>query len=342
MTMDIQQNISLKKLHTFGFDVKANQILHVYHENQLLTLPEDIKQHHHILGGGSNILICHDVDRTILKNEIKGIDIVAENDSTVTVEVGAGENWHQFVMWSISHKLGGLENLSLIPGTVGAAPMQNIGAYGVEQNSCFVQLTAVDIQMGKIHTFTNDSCQFGYRESVFKRSAKGQYFITRVQYILKKKNYTPNISYGAIKEVLLSKGISAPDISDVSQAVIDIRTSKLPDPAIIGNAGSFFKNPVISTAHFKKLLDEFPDLPSYPAGIDSVKVPAGWLIEKSGLKGYKTGHVGVHQHQALVLVHFGEGKGSEILSLSNKIIDTVWQNFNVRLEREVNIWNDNF
>lgn len=340
--MDIQQNISLQKLHTFGFDVKASQILCIYHENQLLNLPEEIKKNHHILGGGSNILICNDIDGTILKNEIKGIAVVAENENDVTVEVGAGENWHQFVMWTINHKLGGLENLSLIPGTVGAAPMQNIGAYGVEQNSCFVQLTAVDIHHGVQKTFSNEACQFGYRESIFKHDAKGLYFITRVQYTLKKKNYTPSISYGAIKEVLLSKDITEPGIYDVSQAVIDIRTSKLPDPAVIGNAGSFFKNPVVSQAHYQKLHHNFPDIPSYPAGTDSVKVPAGWLIEKAGLKGYRTGHVGVHQLQALVLVHFGGGAGTEILSLSDKIIETVWQKFEIRLEPEVNIWKDNF
>ncbi len=334
------QDNSLQKLHTFGFDVKASKILSIYHENQLEHLPEDIKKNHYILGGGSNILICNDVNGTILKNEIKGINVVAENEDTITVEVGAGENWHQFVMWTINHKLGGLENLSLIPGTVGAAPMQNIGAYGVEQNTCFVQLTAVDIKKGLTHIFTNDACQFGYRESIFKNSVKGVYFITRVQYILQKKNYTPNISYGAIKDVLLSKNIIQPDIKDVSQAVIDIRNSKLPDPAIIGNAGSFFKNPVVDDILYQKLLKLYPDMPSYQAGAGFVKLPAGWLIEKSGFKGYRLGHVGVHQNQALVLVHFGGGKGSEILLLANQIIDTVWQNFEIRLVPEVNIWND--
>lgn len=289
-----------------------------------------------ILGGGSNVLFTKDYNGFILKNEIKGIQLVSEEENHVIIQSGAGENWHEFVLYCIKHNWGGIENLSLIPGSVGASPMQNIGAYGVEIKDVFVSLDAYHVETGEIHTFNLDQCNFGYRESVFKRELKGQYVITQVRFKLE-KNRKINTKYGIIEEQLRTMGITDPTIKDVSNAVIAIRQSKLPDPKEIGNAGSFFKNPVISRGEFERLQVQYPDIPNYPAPEGNVKLAAGWLIEKAGWKGFTNGNYGVHKKQALVLVNYGNSNGSDILELSNKIIADILAKFNVELEREVNI-----
>lgn len=336
--MEIGYDEPLKAYNTFGFEAHHKGIIRVTDEGMINEVIEQKLSPIKILGGGSNILINNDIDAYILKNEIKGIHIVSEDDTDIVVKVGAGEYWHSLVMWSLSHGLAGLENLSLIPGSVGAAPMQNIGAYGVEQDLAFDSLEAIHLLTGTKKIFMKDECHFGYRDSIFKNELKDQYFITHVSYQLKKKNYTLHIEYGAIREVLQSKKIDSPTIHDVSEAVIEIRKSKLPDPKYIGNAGSFFKNPVISASKYKLLKGQFSDLPSYPIDDDHVKVPAGWLIEKAGWKGHNQGHVGVHHLQSLVLVHFGHGTGAEIKGLALQIQSKVKDIFGIDIVPEVNFW----
>lgn len=336
--MEVRYDESLMAYNTFGFDAKHRGIINVYDETILNEIITSGLQPLRILGGGSNILITHDIDAYILKNDIKGIEITDEDDENILVKVGSGEYWHTLVMWSLSHHLAGLENLSLIPGSVGAAPMQNIGAYGVEQDSVFHSLDAIHLLNGSKKTFYNDECHFGYRESIFKNELKDQYFITHVSYLLKKKNYPLHIEYGAIRDVLKTKSIENPTIQDVSDAVMEIRKSKLPDPKKIGNAGSFFKNPVITLSVFDQLKTQFPDMPSYPIDDAHVKVPAGWLIEQAGWKGHTQGHVGVHHLQSLVLVHFGNGNGLEIKVLANQIQSKVKEIFNIDIVPEVNFW----
>lgn len=335
----ILSNVSLKPYNTFGIEVKANHFVRIKSPEDLTVIfnnPE-FKRHHIILGGGSNVLFTGDFDGIVIKNDIKGINILEENDKHVLIEVGAGENWHQLVLYCNERAWGGIENLSLIPGTVGAAPMQNIGAYGVEMKNVFHSLHAYEIESGKMHEFSNEDCRFGYRTSIFKTSHKGRFVITHVRLLLSK---TPaiNISYGAIRHTLEMMGIKNPGISDVSAAVINIRSSKLPDPEEIGNAGSFFKNPVISETHFSKVKEKYPDAPSYPAGKGKVKVPAGWLIEQAGWKGKKVGNTGSHKDQALVLVNYGKATGSEIMALSEEIQRDIQNKFGIELEREVNVF----
>ena len=335
--MNIQENISLQRLNTFGIARNARFFTVVNNIESLaeaLSWAKDHKEQVLILGGGSNILLTGDFDGLVIKMEIQGIELIAEDNANYWVKVGAGEIWHDLVTHAIDQNWAGLENLSLIPGTVGASPMQNIGAYGVEIEDVFESLEALEKATLQIRTFSKEECKFGYRESVFKHELKDQYVICSVIFKLKKKPEL-NIEYGAIRDVLKEKGVLNPDIRDISDAVIAIRTSKLPDPKVIGNAGSFFKNPTISTNQFHELKAVFPELPGYFLE-EGVKVPAGWLIEQAGWKGKRLGEVGVHSKQALVLVNYGNGKGEDIINLSQLIQQSVLEKFNIQLQPEVN------
>lgn len=337
--LNIKENFSLSTIHTFGVDVKARYLVEVSDYQQFKSSHEWALAHQLpilLLGGGSNVLFTKDWDGLVIRNTLKGIQVVKEDDNHVWVEAAAGEVWHDLVLYTIDHSWGGIENLSLIPGSVGAAPMQNIGAYGVEIKDVFDSLLAMDRKNFELKTFNNEACQFGYRESVFKKECKDKYAILSVTLKLDKKPKI-NTSYGAISQLLIDRGINSPSIRDVSDAVISIRQSKLPDPASIGNAGSFFKNPVISLDHFNALLDENGDIPSYPQPDGSVKVPAGWLIEQCGWKGKRHGDIGVHQNQALVLVNYGSGKGEDLVGLAKKIMASVKERFRIQLTEEVNI-----
>jgi len=290
-----------------------------------------------IIGGGSNILITQDLDAYVLKNEIKGIHIIDEDEDEVLVSVGAGENWHQFVMWAISHNLGGIENLALIPGCVGAAPMQNIGAYGVEQEQVFHSLKAINLEEGTTKIFFREDCNFGYRESIFKNEEKGRYIITHVNYILQKKHEI-NASYGAINTKLDEWNISEPSIEDIAKAIIEIRKSKLPDPKELPNTGSFFKNPIIARSQLAVLQESFPDIVFYDVDEELVKVPAAWLIQNAGYKGKRNGDAGTHKSHALVLVNYGNATGHEMLSFAEAIQKEVKSIFGITIVPEVNVW----
>lgn len=329
---------SLKPYNTFGLDANCKGIFHIYNEQDLLTLLDQNIKPFKIIGGGSNILLTDDIEENVLRNEIKGIEIIEEDEKHLLVRVGAGEIWHQFVMWSLSQRLSGLENLSLIPGSVGAAPMQNIGAYGVEQESAFHSLSAIHIETGLKQNFDKDACRFGYRESVFKNTFKNQYFITHVTYLLHKSPQQQHLSYGAINDILNAKNITNPSSLDIAEAVIEIRKAKLPDTRIIGNAGSFFKNPVISIEQYEDLKGQYREIPHYPASERLVKVPAAWLIDRLGFKGLIRNGIGVHKNQALVLVHYGNGTGKDILNLAYEIQNKVKEVFNIEITPEVNIW----
>ena len=290
-----------------------------------------------IIGGGSNILLTKDVEKTVVINQTKGICTVKEDENFIELAVASGEDWHEFVMYCIQKGYGGIENMSLIPGSVGAAPMQNIGAYGREIKDVLTYVNAVDLDTREMKKFTNEECEFGYRESIFKKSAKGNYFIVDVGIRLTKKNHQINTSYGDIEKWLNTNQIESPKIKDVSNAVIAIRKSKLPDPNDLGNSGSFFKNPIISSTHFKDLIKKFPSIKSYPVSDQEVKVPAGWLIESLGWKGKRVGNTGSHQNQALVLVNYGNATGSEVKKLAEDIKKSVWDTYQIQLETEVNI-----
>ncbi|MCC5944290.1 MAG: UDP-N-acetylmuramate dehydrogenase [Bernardetiaceae bacterium] len=338
MTPNIQHNVSLKTLNTFGIDVLAKQFVQIQKAEELPMIFKKInsqKLPYLILGGGSNVLLIDDINALVLQNQIQGVRKIEENTDTVLLEVGAGENWHNLVRYCVTQNWGGLENLSLIPGTVGAAPMQNIGAYGVEQEYCFESLRAYHITTGKWHEFDKASCAFGYRESVFKNKLKGQYFITAVRYRLH-KNPIFNIQYQALKEYLETHTLT-PNLNNISQAVIAIRESKLPDPKIIGNSGSFFKNPIISAKKYQHLITEFPNMPSYHIEAIGYKIPAAWLIEACGWKGKIVGNTGTFAKQALVLVNHGQASGQEILHLAEQIQASVIQKFDIALQPEVNI-----
>ncbi len=335
--MNIQESISLKPFTTFGIDQKAKYFTRVGTLSELkaaLLAAKEKQLPVFILGGGSNILLTRDIDALVIKLEIKGINLVKEEGDQLFVEVGAGEMWHELVLHSISQDWAGLENLSLIPGTVGASPMQNIGAYGVEIKDVFDSLQAMHRETLEMHSFDAEACQFGYRESIFKQTLKDQYVITSVTFRLSK---TPkfHLEYGAIREVLAANGIEQPSIRAISDAVIQIRQSKLPDPKEIGNAGSFFKNPTISNTQFEALKAAYPSIPGYPSA-EGVKVAAGWLIEQAGWKGKRMGDVGVHAKQALVLVNFGGGSGKELKNLSEQIQASVFEKFGIHLQPEVN------
>ncbi|MFK5880082.1 MAG: UDP-N-acetylmuramate dehydrogenase [Flavobacteriaceae bacterium] len=334
--MKIQQNISLKQYNTFGIDAKASRFVSV---NSIADLLEVLSKEKDlfVLGGGSNLLLTGNLKTLTLHIDLKGIDIIEETENDVFVKAHAGENWHEFVLWCIENNFGGLENLSLIPGNVGTSPIQNIGAYGVEMKDCFHKLKAIEIATQKQRVFTKDECEFGYRNSVFKNELKGKYIITSVIFKLTKKNHKLNYSYGAIQTELEKRGIEEPTIKHISEVVINIRNSKLPNPKEIGNSGSFFKNPVISNSKFKELKNKYQTIPSYQISETEVKIPAGWLIEKCDFKGKRFGDAGVHDKQALVLVNYGNATGQEIYALAQNIQQTVLDTFGIDLAIEVNI-----
>lgn len=332
-----QKNISLKPYNTFGIEAYAESFVSV---TSLIQLQKIISKNKDvfILSGGSNILLTKNISKPVVHLNLKGVEILeSPNPNEVFVKAQAGENWHEFVLWCIANNFGGLENLSLIPGNIGTSPMQNIGAYGVEIKDTFYALEALEIATGKIKIFKKEACGFGYRESVFKNIYKGKYIITNVTFKLTKNQHKLNTSYGAIQAELNQQNIKHPTIKDVSDAVITIRQSKLPNPKEIGNSGSFFKNPVISTEHFNALEKEYLEIPHYSVSDALVKVPAGWLVEQCGFKGKRFGDAGVHKNQALVLVNYGNATGKEIFSLAKKILQDVNIKFGIDLEIEVNI-----
>ena len=335
--MQINENFPLRPYNTFGIDAKA-RFFNAFSSKEELEeyLMFYAEYPIFILGGGSNILFTEDFDGTVLKNDIKGIELQHEDSDYVYVKAGAGENWHQFVLHCINHNWAGVENLSLIPGNIGASPIQNIGAYGVELVDVFWSLEALHIPERRIHTFTTVDCEFGYRDSIFKNRYKDDFAILSVTFQLKKRPVF-HTSYGAITQELVKMGVKELSIKAISQAVINIRSSKLPDPKTIPNAGSFFKNPEVPTGKYDELKLKFPDIMAYPLGKGSVKLAAGWMIEQCGWKGYRKGDAGCHEKQALVLVNFGNAKGSEIYDLSEEIQQSVNKKFGVMLEREVNI-----
>lgn len=335
----IRENVSLKPYNTFGIKANGRYFTKIHSEQNLRALLTDFAlpvSKILVIGGGSNVLLLHNFDGLVIHNQISGIQQIREDDQHVWVQVGAGENWHQFVMYCIRHNLAGIENLSLIPGDVGAAPMQNIGAYGVEIKQVFEELTAIELQTGKQIKFNYSDCQFGYRNSIFKNKYKNQFIITTVTFRLN-KHPTYEISYGAIKKTLEDMQIKELSIKAISDAVIKIRRNKLPDPKQIGNAGSFFKNPEIDPVLYQRLKAKFPDIPSFATHTNKIKIPAGWLIEQCGWKGKRFGDIGVYNNQALILVNYGQGTGQAIYELAEKIQRSVYERFNIQLEPEVNI-----
>ncbi|HCE54921.1 MAG: UDP-N-acetylmuramate dehydrogenase [Lutibacter sp.] len=332
--MKIQQNIPLKTYNTFGIQANAKRFVTVDSANELKEIIASEKDLF-LLGGGSNILLTKDVEKLVVHINTKGIIVNDFDEDKVLVTAEAGENWHELVLWCVSQNYGGLENLALIPGNVGTSPIQNIGAYGVEIKDIFQQLEAIDIATGKTKIFEDEDCNFGYRNSVFKNELKGKYIIINVTFKLTKNNHNINISYGAIKDVLTDK--ENPSIKEIADAVIAIRQSKLPDPKAIGNSGSFFKNPVISSVLFKELSEKYPEIPHYIVSENEIKIPAGWLIEQCGFKGKRFGDAGVHEKQALVLVNYNNASGKEIYDLAQKIQQKVLEIFKISLEIEVNV-----
>lgn len=338
-----QTNIPLAPLTTFGIKATARHFVVVNNTAQLLEIlgsqEYGAASKVLILGGGSNMLFTQDFDGLVIHNQLKGIEVIDSNEQSVLVKSGSGENWHELVMSCVDKKLGGIENLSLIPGTVGAAPVQNIGAYGVELKDVFHSLEAIDLQSRQPIVFTNEQCQFGYRDSVFKQEGKGRYFITSVTLRLKKEGFHKlHLQYGAIQHTLQEMEVAIPTIADISKAVVHIRSSKLPDPKVIGNAGSFFKNPEVTDEKCQQLLDENPLIPIYPTQHEGFKkIAAGWLIEQCGWKGKSLGNAAVHKLQALVLTNSGNATGGEVKKLAEAIQDAVEEKFGVHLETEVNI-----
>lgn len=332
-------DFSLLSLNTFGIAAKAARYVVA---SDVVALQEAVRAERPalILGGGSNILFTRDVAGLVLKNDIRGIEIVAARERQVELRVGAGENWHDFVLWAVGQGYGGVENLSLIPGSVGASPIQNIGAYGTEVKDVLTQVEAVDLESGALHVFSNADCQFGYRDSIFKRAEKERYVIVTVTFALDKPGYhRVNVSYGDILKTLEANGVGAtPSIADISHAVIQIRSSKLPDPAKIGNCGSFFKNPEVPRSILDHIRTTHPQAPAYDLPNGHVKVPAGWLIEQCGWKGKRVGNTGCYEKQALVLVNHGGATGVEVWQLAQDIIASVKSKFGIVLEPEVNIW----
>jgi UDP-N-acetylmuramate dehydrogenase len=335
----IKENVPLAGLTTFGVPARARFYAEVHTPEELRALlqqPEVKGLPKMILGGGSNLLFTQDYPGLLIRNRIEGMEVIREDDSEVHLRVGGGVVWHDLVRFAVEKGWGGIENLSLIPGTVGAAPIQNIGAYGVELKESMQELQALNLETLEERIFTPEECAFGYRDSVFKRELKGQYFILYVHFRLRKLS-VPNVSYGAIKDTLAEMGVESPDVQAVSEAVCRIRRSKLPDPAEIGNAGSFFKNPEIPEEQFQLLKASYPALPGYPVGPGRVKVPAGWLIEQCGWKGKRVGQTGSHKDQALVLVNYGGATGADVLELARAVQDSVLEKFGIELEMEVNI-----
>ncbi|EAR00699.1 UDP-N-acetylmuramate dehydrogenase [Maribacter sp. HTCC2170] len=336
--MKIQKNISLKDHNTFGIEALAKYFCEIKSVNALKNaLQFDDYPNKFILSGGSNLLITKDIDALVLHINIKGKDILEEDNEYVLLKVMAGEIWHDMILWCLDQGYGGLENMSLIPGNTGTAPIQNIGAYGVELKDNFVSCEAMNIEDQSIQTFTKDDCNFGYRDSFFKNEGKGQYIITSVTFRLTKENHNLNTSYGAIEGELKKQGIVKPSIKDISNAVVTIRQSKLPDPKKLGNSGSFFKNPVLTKLEFNTFITAHPEARYYKVTDDQYKVPAGWLIEQCGFKGKRYGDAGVHKNQALVLVNHGKATGKEILDLAKRIIDKVFEVYKITITPEVNI-----
>ena len=336
--MTLHSNFSLKNYNTFGIEAKAKQFTAVHSIEELKTvLVNNPTEKKFILGGGSNMLLTQDIDALVIHIDLKGKKIIDENDDFVWVESQAGENWHEFVLWTMDQNFGGLENMSLIPGNVGTTPVQNIGAYGAEIKDHFVSCQAMAIANQDMKTFQNEDCHFGYRESIFKNEVKDQYIITSVVFKLTKRNHKINTSYGDILGELEKQNIQNPSLKDVSNAVIAIRQSKLPDPNELGNSGSFFKNPIVLKSDFEKIHQHFPEMKYYEVSATEVKVPAGWLIEQAGFKGKRFGDAGVHKNQALVLVNYGNATGQEILAVSKNIQNTVFTTFGIHIEAEVNV-----
>ncbi|MDC6366023.1 MULTISPECIES: UDP-N-acetylmuramate dehydrogenase [Flavobacteriaceae] len=336
--MNIQENISLKNYNTFGIDVNARFFVEITGLVQLQKVLElKAYPNRFIISGGSNMLLTKDIDALVMHINLKGISIIEETEDSIEVKVMAGENWHNLVLWTLERGYGGLENLSLIPGNTGTAPIQNIGAYGVELKDVFVSCAVMEMETGELVTFDNAACEFGYRDSIFKNRAKNRYIITSVNLKLTKKNHELRTTYGAIEAKLKEMDVVYPTIQDISNAVIAIRQSKLPDPNVLGNSGSFFKNPTISKKTFDKFIKAHPQAPFYEMEKNAYKIPAGWLIEQCGFKGKRFGDAGVHEKQALVLVNYGEATGDEIEKLSKEIQKAVVQKFGITIQPEVNI-----
>jgi len=336
----IESNVSLKNFNTFGINVSCKLFSQTENEDHVRSVIQSSEFSNNtplILGGGSNLLFTKNFDGIVLRNHIQGIEVIEDTEQHVLVKVGGGVVWHDFVLYCIEKGWHGVENLSLIPGNVGASPMQNIGAYGVEIKEVFHELEAIHLKTGEIHYFNNSDCQFGYRESIFKNNLKGEYLISRVVYkLFKKGDFT--ISYGAIEKQLEIMGVQELSAKSISDAVIAIRQSKLPDPKKIGNSGSFFKNPIVDKSSYNTIKSSFPDVVAYPAEKGFMKLAAGWLIEHAGWKGKTYGNYGVHKNQALVLVNYGGASGREIYDLSEEILNSIKEKFGVKLEREVNIY----
>lgn len=338
--LSIQEHVNLLPYNTFRIQATARYFTVVRSEEEareIIQAPIFEKEKRLILGGGSNLLLTGDFNGLVIKNEIGGKEILHEDDNAVILRLGAGENWHQSVLYCVGKDWGGVENLSLIPGTAGAAPMQNIGAYGVEIREVIESVQGIDLSTGKVRSFTNEECEFGYRESVFKQKLREKYFISSITLRLTKTNHHFNVSYGTIQEELARQGIVTPSIKAISDAVIAIRSSKLPDPAVIGNAGSFFKNPAIDADQYTSLKEKFPLMPSFAGEKGNFKIPAAWLIEQCGWKGKTFDNIGVHKNQALVLVNYGGGKGNAIWQLAITIRDSVKEKFQITLQPEVNV-----
>ncbi len=334
--MNIQQNVSLKPFNTFGIDVAAKRYVSITSIEELKEVLETEKDIF-VLSGGSNLLLTQAIDKLTVHINTKGIQTEISGVNEVLVTVQAGENWHDFVLWCIAQNYGGLENLSLIPGNVGTSPIQNIGAYGVEVKDTITQVLAIEIATGKEIVFDNEACDFGYRNSIFKQEAKGKYIIVAVTFKLTTKNHHLNSSYGAIQTALDAQGVTKPKLKEISDAVISIRNSKLPNPDDIGNSGSFFKNPVIAKSTFLSLQQQYSEMPFYKVSEQEIKIPAGWLIEQCGFKGKRIGNTGSHKNQALVLVNYGNATGEEIYALAKRIQKTIKERFTIDLEIEVNV-----
>ncbi len=336
--MKIENNFSLKKYNTFNIEATAKQFVAVKNVADLKTILTEFKnKNKFILGGGSNMLLTQKIDALVIHIDLKGKKIINQDDNFVWVEVAAGENWHEFVLWTINQDFGGLENMSLIPGNVGTTPVQNIGAYGVEIKDTMVSCEAINVENQTFKVFSNQECKFGYRDSIFKNEVKNQYVITAVVFKLSKKNHRINISYGDITKELEHQNITIPALIDVSNAVIAIRKSKLPDPKELGNSGSFFKNPILLKSDFEAIYKKFPEMKFFDISDSQVKVPAGWLIEQAGLKGKRFGDAGIHRNQALVIVNYGNATGQEIYEVSKIVQKTVFEKFGIEIEAEVNI-----
>ncbi|APQ16480.1 UDP-N-acetylmuramate dehydrogenase [Maribacter hydrothermalis] len=336
--MTILEHFSLKNYNTFGIDSIARYFVEIVSIEELRDILSNKEYTRKILlGGGSNMLLTDSIDALFIHVNIKGKHIISESNDTVQIQIMAGENWHDMVMWTIENGFGGLENMSLIPGNTGTAPIQNIGAYGVELKDCFVSCNAIRIEDQKLITLTKEDCEFGYRDSYFKNEGKDKYVITSVTFSLIKENHTINAKYGSIEEQLKNDCVTNPTIKDISNAVIAIRQSKLPDPKVLGNSGSFFKNPIVSKEIFDTFIAKNPQAPYYKISELEYKIPAGWLIEQCGFKGKRFGDAGVHKNQALVLVNYNNATGKDILDLAKKIIEEVKHQFQITISPEVNL-----